>query len=113
MKAEQPACDACGASVRAEDEWCPRCLTPREAARRIVPPDAYGGPLIGREHSRAVKTDISYGLWGRIVATVLLCVVPVVVCLVYFFPIAFIWIVFAWPLLLRSIWKKAPVHRPS
>jgi hypothetical protein len=56
------------------------------------------------------KTDVSYGVVGRIAATVLLVVVPTAWLLFVAAPFALIWIVAACPLLIAGIWKRTPVR---
>lgn len=90
-------------------EWCPRCLTKVEHEPTFAPPDAFLGPPSPKAYSRTVKTSVSYGLAGRLVATLLLVVMPAGFLLTYVFPFGIVYLVAAVPLLLGSIWKKTPV----
>lgn len=67
---------------------------------------AYPDPLPKYEYSRTKASATSSGLWGRIAWTILLCVLPVMWLLNSMFPAAIVYAVIAWPLALRSIWKK-------
>jgi hypothetical protein len=102
-------CADCGARMSAEAEWCPQCLKRIEPAATFAPPDAFLGPARPAAYSRTVKTSVTYGPAGRVVATVLLVVMPTGYLLTYAFPFAIIYLVAAVPLLLGSIWRKTPV----
>ena len=90
-------------------EWCPQCLAKVEPKRTFAPADAFLGPPPPKAYSRTVKTSVSYGPIGRLVATLLLVVLPVGFLLTYAFPFGIVYLVAAGPLLLQSIWKKTPV----
>lgn len=63
-----------------------------------------------------MKTTVSYGWVGRLIATLLLVVMPAGLLLTFLFPFGVIYLVAAVPLLLQSIWKKTPVppdHDPQ
>ena len=105
-------CPACTAPLGKQTQWCARCLTPLPKAEEppsFAPPDAFLGPPVPRRFSRTVKSDITFGFWGRVVLTIVLCVLPVVYFGLYFFPAAVIWLVAFCPLVLPSIWKKVPL----
>lgn len=106
-------CPSCGAPLGKQTGWCARCLAPLpkpEEAPTFVSPDAFIGPPVPRRFSRTVKSDISFGFWGRLALTVVLCVLPIVFFGLYFFPVAIIWLFVFCPLVLPSIWKKVPLH---
>lgn len=106
-------CADCDAVLRERDEWCPRCLTKipeAEPERQFAHPDAFIGPRMQIRYSRRARTDVSYGLWGRILATVVLAVGPGVLLLWYAGPFGIVFVVAAWPILLPAIWKKTPVR---
>jgi ribosomal protein L40E len=71
----QTAC-RCGAALPAEASWCPRCLEPRTRplTQPMSPlPSPQPLPRAGRATTgRFAKSDVSFGLTGRIVVTVLL-----------------------------------------
>ena len=88
MKTE-PTC-ACGGPFPADAAWCPRCFArrPGRAGPAVAHP-AFGGPTSGsfgtapapspassRRSStgRFAKTDVSFGLTGRVIATILLLI---------------------------------------
>lgn len=102
-------CMECGARMGAGADWCPQCFTKVERGPKFAPPDAFLGPPPPRAYSRTVKTSVTFGLGGRLVATVLLVVVPVGLLLTFVFPFGVIYLVAAVPILLASIWKKTPV----
>lgn len=102
-------CAGCGAYLRTKAEWCPQCLARIEPEPKFAPPDAFLGPPRPKAYSRRVKTSVSYGLTGRLVATFLLVIMPSGFLLTYAFPFGIIYVVAAVPLLLGSIWKKTPV----
>lgn len=62
-----------------------------------------------KAYSRTAKTSVSFGPVGRVIATLLLVVMPAGFLLTYAFPFGVIYVVAAVPLLLSSIWKKTPV----
>ena len=123
----QLAC-ACGTTIPAESPWCPRCLEPRssqpattapEPARRGFVPGGVGASLpplaipsqvpVGR----FAKTDVSFGLRGRIVMTVLL-LIP----LAWFTYLAqwmialgglLIYAFIIFPMAMRDIWRRPRV----
>jgi hypothetical protein len=91
-------------------EWCSRCfVAPPAADEKFSPPDAFLGPPLPRGYSRTVKTDVSMGLMGRIVATLLLCVIPVLAGITYVFPFGVLYLMAACPVLVPAIWKKTPL----
>lgn len=102
-------CEGCGARMKAGAAWCPQCLMKVAPAPTFAPPDAFLGPPTPKVYSRTVKTSVTYGTTGRIIATLLLVVLPSLYLVIYAFPFAIIYVVAAVPLLLRSIWKKTPV----
>lgn len=68
---------ACGGTIPADAAWCPRCFAQRPVATPAHP--AFGSPgavpaapahrpVVGR----FAKTDVSFGLTGRILFTILL-----------------------------------------
>lgn len=106
-------CPSCGALLGKQTEWCARCLTPLpqpEEPPRFAPPDAFLGPPVPRRFSRTAKSDISFGFWGRLALTVVLCVLPVLYFGLYFFPTAIIWLFIVCPVLVPAIWKKVPLR---
>lgn len=52
---------------------------------------------------------MSFGPFGRITATILLCVLPLWWSLSYSFVMAIMWAFVIGPMLLRSIWKKTAI----
>ena len=105
-------CAECGASLRADAEWCPQCYAPAgrpEPEKTFAHADAFIGPRPRIRYSRRAKTDVSFGLVGRIVATLLLAVAPAGFLLWNLFPFGIVFMVSTWPVLLPAIWKKAPV----
>ena len=90
-------------------EWCPQCLAKVEPERKFAPADAFLGPPPPKTYSRTVKTSISYGRTGRLVATLLLVVMPLGFLLTFAFPFGIVYLVAAAPLLLRSRGRKTPV----
>lgn len=102
-------CNECGATLKVGAAWCSLCLTKVEPERTYAPADAFIGPPLPKTYSRTVKTSVSYGRTGRIVATLLLVVGPLAFLLTYAFPFGIIYLVAAAPLLLGSIWKRTPV----
>lgn len=52
---------------------------------------------------------MSFGPFGRVMATILLCAVPLWWSLTYSFVMFVMWVFVVTPLLLRSIWKRAAV----
>ncbi len=86
-----PAC-SCGATLAPDAGWCPRCLAPRAAGTGSGEPMATGhrafdpraasaaasaAPVTlasARTTARFAKTDVSFGLTGRVVMTVLLLI---------------------------------------
>jgi hypothetical protein len=120
----QLAC-ACGATIPAGAPWCPRCLEPRSsrpapteqepALRGFVPGGVAASlpPLPAPSRvpvGRFAKTDVSFGLRGRIVMTVLL-LIP----LAWFVYLAqwmialgglLIYAFIILPIALRDIWRR-------
>jgi hypothetical protein len=105
-------CHQCGALVGATAEWCGQCyarLDPdqpveREFAHADASPDAF--PRY--EYSRTQSSATTFGLTGRILLTLLTCVVPILWFVsVSIIGAAAIWAVIVWPIALASIWKKA------
>ena len=91
-------------------EWCSRCFVARPAAdKKVGPPDAFLGPPLPRGYSRTVRTDVSMGLMGRIVTTLLLCVIPVLAGITYVFPFGVLYLVAAVPVFVPAIWKRTPL----
>ena len=107
---ERERCPVCEARLPQQAEWCGQCMTPIDHAERYAAPDAFLGPPKPTGYSRRAKTDVSYGLFGRIVATIALGLFPVWLLLELFFPFAAVWIVAVWPILLPAIWKKTPIR---
>lgn len=81
-----------------------------EPARRFAPADAFIGPRLRITYSRWARTDVSFGPVGRIVATVLLAIAPLVFFLLTVAPFAVVWLIAVWPILLPAIWKKTPLR---
>ena len=109
MSEELPRCEGCGARLNENAEWCPVCLKKVEPEPTFAPPDAFLGPPTSHTYSRTAKTTVSYGPWGRAVATILLVVLPLGFLLTFAFPFGVIYLVAAVPLLFKSIWKKTPL----
>lgn len=65
---------------------------------------------MARETSRWRRSDVTFGPFGRVAATLLLCVLPILWAAGYSPVMLIIWTFVVSPLLLRSIWKKARVH---
>ncbi len=113
------ACQSCGARLPSDAKWCPQCYAPVETQAPSDPDPV--PPIIQQKttlthgrYSRWHKGDTSFGPVGRIVATVVLVVLPTVFFLII--PIgpfglvgAALWIFVISPMLLRSIWKKTRV----
>jgi hypothetical protein len=95
--------------MRAADEWCSQCLTQVERERTFAHPDAFLGPPSPKGYSRTVKGATTFGALGRIVATLLLVVIPTAWLLYYAFPFGVVYVVAAGPLFLSAIWKKTPI----
>ena len=99
--------------MRETDAWCPRCLArvpEDETEERFAPPDAFIGPRLRIRHSRWAGNDVSYGPVGRILATILLVVFPLVYLFWTVAPFGLVYLVAACPLLLGAIWKKTAIH---
>ena len=79
-----------------------------EERHQFASADAFIGPPIPNGYSRWARSEVSFGPWGRILWTTVLCVLPVLWFSYAFFPIAIIWMVGLCPVVLRSIWKKVP-----
>ena len=112
---EEPLrCSACEATLKVTAEWCGQCLQKIPAAEEqlqtFAPPDAFIGPRTKWSYSRVAKTDITFGWTGRIAATLLFCVLPLMYLLTYAFPFGLIYLIAACPTLLSGIWKKTPVR---
>lgn len=106
-------CTECGATFRPDAEWCPQCYAPitrPEPEPTFAHPDAFIGPRFRIHYSRRARTDVSLGLVGRIVATLLLAVMPAMFLLWTLFPFGIVFVVAAWPVLLAAIWKKTPIR---
>jgi hypothetical protein len=109
---ERTTCTACGSRVAAGAEWCGRCHAPLTSPEAAPPlhPDAYGGPALPRRFSRWRRSDVSFGPIGRIVASVLLCAVPIWWAAASSLVMLLMWVFVISPQLLRSIWKKTPIR---
>ena len=109
---EGTRCGACGARVATGAACCGRChaRVSGDVEPSYAHADAYAGPPLPREASRWRKSDVSFGPFGRIVATVLLCMVPMWWAAGYSLVMLIMWVFFFSPLLLRSIWKKTPIR---
>ena len=106
-------CGSCGAPLGKQTQWCARCLAPippEVETPSFASPDAFLGPPIPKRFSRTARTQISFGFWGRLGLTVVLCALPVIYFGLYFFPLAIIWLFLFCPVVLPSIWKKVPVE---
>lgn len=129
MTATTVVCPHCGAHNSSEAEWCTQCYArldelpadledPRaEAAgqeeREFAHPDSSVGPPGRVVYSRWRKSEITFGPFGRIFLTVLVIAVGVALGFNYTPIPAVIWLFLAVPVLLRQIWKKAPIgYRP-
>jgi hypothetical protein len=74
---------ACGGAIPADAEWCPRCFS-RRPVEAVVPPaglthrafdstaPAPQPPVRRSATGRFAKTEVSFGLTGRIIGTILL-----------------------------------------
>ena len=61
-------------------------------------------------HSRWAGNDVSYGPVGRILATIILVVLPVMYLFWTVAPFGLVYLVAACPLLIGAIWKKTPIR---
>jgi hypothetical protein len=115
--AETVRCSSCGASVRADAEWCGQCaaviphqpvVTDEEPIiRRPVPEQlALAAP---HQYSRWRKGETSFGPFGKLSWS--LVVVGIGAVFVWSGnPFAFVpWFVFVVPLVLRSLWARKRV----
>lgn len=110
-------CPSCGASNPVAAEWCLICHErfpePEEeaAAPGFAPPDAHPEvPMLSDlQWSRWRKTSTTFGPIGRILATIVVCIIPVLWLGSTLFPMAIVWIVTVWPFALRSIWQKGRI----
>jgi hypothetical protein len=115
-------CPNCGASMGAGATWCGRCyavLEPDEPdspvePRIYAPPDRFIGPPLPSRYSRTAESEVTFGFRGRIAASALFVVIPILLAL-FVMPgfLGLIWLIVSvpvWILVLRSIWKKVPIH---
>ena len=117
-------CPKCGAGLAPDARWCTQCYEkladpePEAAEAEAGTPVNVDTPIaytLGQVRwSRTIKSDTSFGLTGRIVATVLLVVLPILLFLVMpTGPFALVglamWVFVIGPMLLRSIWKKTRI----
>ena len=111
--AQDASCHGCRTPIRPDAEWCPLCYAPvdrDESVRSFAHPDAFIGPPQAVRYSRWVKSDVSYGPSGRIIATLLLWLVPLWWGLMYSPILAIFWLCPVGPLLLRDIWKRTRIR---
>jgi hypothetical protein len=81
---------------------------PEVTSKRPFRLEGYPDPLPKYRYSRTRGGVTSHALLGRILWTVVLCVLPFMWLAFSMFPAAVIWAVIAWPLALVAIWKKIP-----
>ena len=115
-------CD-CGAALRDDLDWCPRCYTPRaqgetgESRPDPVPaerrPERPVSPIAARRSAstrgRWDATDVTFALPGRIIATIVFTL-PMLWFLRFLVPFGFVGIVtygVVYPRALREIWTRA------
>lgn len=106
-------CHECGATLARSAEWCGQCFAPvarPEPERNFAAPEAFIGPRLRVRHSRSAKTEVSFGLAGRIVLTSLLVVLPLTYLLSVVFPFGIVYLVAGCPVLLAGIWKKTAIR---
>lgn len=106
-------CLDCGAALAGSAEWCGQCFAPlakEEPERTFAAPDAFIGPRLRIRYSRSAKTEVSLGLAGRIVLTLLLVVLPLTYLLSVVLPFGIVYLVAGCPILLAGIWKKTAIR---
>ena len=103
------ACRGGGGRLGVADEWGALCFTPvaAPAAAPVAPP---ARPVT--RYSRWHGGTTTYGPRGRVLATLVTLLVPVVMLSlagVAGLAFGFLWIVFVLPLVLRDVWRRDAV----
>ena len=99
--------------MRETDTWCPRCLArvpEEETERKFAPADAFIGPRLRIRHSRWAGNAVSSGPVGRILATIVLVILPLLYLFWTVAPFGLVYLLAACPVLLGAIWKKTPIN---
>ena len=112
--AELVRCYSCGASLRADAQWCDQCsamiphpVDEEPSLRRSLPEQAR---LTAPQHySRWRKSETSFGPVGRILITLVMVAIGALFVWSQN-PFAYVpWLAIATPLVLRSVWARKRV----